>query len=102
MKDNTLHFTGADFYLDKSELSEELVIALLDCSIGGQDADDAVTYVLENFDISGDVDTCKDYLKGYGAWGDDELSDHTANLERLVWLAGCNLSEDGSIYFSAY
>lgn len=26
-------------------------------------------------------------LKDYGAWDDDELADHDANLERILWLA---------------
>lgn len=26
-------------------------------------------------------------LNGYGAWSDNDLSDHSANLNRLLWLA---------------
>lgn len=33
-------------------------------------------------------------LREYGAWDDAELSDHAANLQRLLWLACCDLSED--------
>ena len=29
----------------------------------------------------------------YGAWDDDELSDHHANFERLVWLLACEIKE---------
>ena len=70
--------------------------------------DDAVDYVIDTYAITGDVDTCRKYLHGYGAWDDDELSDHEQNLKRLVWLAGGNLreaddEESGAvIYFAAY
>lgn len=36
-------------------------------------------------------------LKEYGAWDAAELSDHRANLARLVWLAGCDIRERGFI-----
>jgi hypothetical protein len=29
----------------------------------------------------------RDVLRDYGAWGDDELSDHDDNLDRLLWIA---------------
>lgn len=32
-------------------------------------------------------------LAEYGAWDQDELSDHDANLARLVWSAANDLSE---------
>jgi hypothetical protein len=32
-------------------------------------------------------------LKGYGAWDDEELSDHEQNLNRLLWIACCDLAE---------
>ena len=32
-------------------------------------------------------------LREYGAWSDDELSNHQDNLERLLWLACCDISE---------
>ena len=39
-----------------------------------------------------------------GLWrvGRSELADHEANLDRLVWLTGCALAEQGEAYFSAY
>jgi folate-binding Fe-S cluster repair protein YgfZ len=33
------------------------------------------------------------YLKEYGTWDADELADHDANLDRIVWLAGCDIRE---------
>lgn len=32
-------------------------------------------------------------LKGYGAWDAAELADHGQNLQRLVWLAACDITE---------
>lgn len=32
-------------------------------------------------------------LKEYGAWDADELADHEANLDRLLWCACCDISE---------
>jgi hypothetical protein len=33
-------------------------------------------------------------LREYGAWDDGDLADHEANLDRLVWIACCDLSEE--------
>jgi hypothetical protein len=33
-------------------------------------------------------------LREYGAWDAEELSNHEVNLERLVWLAGCDIREE--------
>lgn len=33
-------------------------------------------------------------LDEYGAWDVEQLSDHEDNLERLLWLAGCDISEN--------
>lgn len=35
-----------------------------------------------------------DELQEFGAWSEDELSNHQDNLERLVWTAACDLSEE--------
>lgn len=33
-------------------------------------------------------------LSEYGAWDDNQLSVHRDNLERILWIAACNISED--------
>jgi hypothetical protein len=33
-------------------------------------------------------------LKEYGAWDEAELADHTQNLQRVVWLAAGNITEE--------
>ena len=40
-----------------------------------------------------DPATLRDELREYGAWDDNELADHTANLERILWLA-CGQIQD--------
>jgi hypothetical protein len=40
-----------------------------------------------------DPATLRAEMAEYGAWGEAELSDHDANLQRLVWLAACDISE---------
>jgi hypothetical protein len=42
-----------------------------------------------------DPDTLKADLREYGAWDDDDLSDHDANLQRVLWLA-CGDIVDGN------
>ena len=96
-----INFMGTDFMLSSDELNDELLQALTDCG-GSGPADAAVEYVRENFNIVGNVEDCKNYLRGYGAWEDDELEDHDENLNRLVWLTGCSLGDDEDAYFSSY
>lgn len=33
-------------------------------------------------------------LDGYGAWDDQELADHEQNLQRILWSACCDISEE--------
>jgi hypothetical protein len=33
-------------------------------------------------------------LREYGAWDAEELADHESNLDRLLWIACCDISED--------
>lgn len=98
---NTLHFAGADLIIDAETLTPDLFEALTDCGGPGR-ADEAVAYVRSRFAVTGDEGDCRGYLKGYGAWDDDELSDHDENLDRLVWLTGCSLAEGEPAYFSRY
>jgi hypothetical protein len=35
-----------------------------------------------------------DELREYGAWDDEELADHDANLSRVLWLACGNIIEE--------
>ena len=33
-------------------------------------------------------------LAEYGAWNEEELQDHAENLQRVLWLAVCNIWEN--------
>lgn len=33
-------------------------------------------------------------LREYGAWDAEELADHESNLDRLLWCACCDISEE--------
>lgn len=35
-------------------------------------------------------------LREYGAWNEDELKDHTQNIQRLLWIAAGDIA-DGNI-----
>lgn len=37
-------------------------------------------------------------LKDYGAWADAELEDHAQNLQRVLWLAACDVHEQPDLY----
>lgn len=38
-------------------------------------------------------DSVRRELSEYGAWSADELSDHDANLQRILWIAACDINE---------
>jgi hypothetical protein len=43
-----------------------------------------------------DPDRVREVLRDYGAWDDNELSDHDANLDRLLWIA-CGDIVEGNV-----
>ena len=40
-----------------------------------------------------DSDTLARELREYGAWNDEELADHDANLSRILWIAASDIRE---------
>ena len=103
-----LHFAGTDFVIDDLTVHEggELAPAELEKlkAVGGSgDRGEAVDHFMgHDCEVTGDEKDCRAYRRGYGAWEESELKDHHENLRRLVWLAGCSLSEGESAYFSTY
>lgn len=98
-KPESLYYGGTDdLEICATELSERLLEALKDCGQPGCDAMPAVDFVLSEYNVTGDESQCRAYLKGYGAWDENELADHDANLRRLVWLTGCQLYEAKAEY----
>jgi hypothetical protein len=41
-----------------------------------------------------DAEVLRAELREYGAWGAEELANHEDNLERVLWIAGCDISEE--------
>jgi hypothetical protein len=67
--------------------------AVQDCHHQGS-CDDEVDYWVKHIDLSHiDPEDLKTELKEYGAWNDEELSDHDENLKRIVWIAAGNIQE---------
>lgn len=65
-----------------------------DCSASGQVAD-IVHWAAIEIEFDCDMEQAKNYLRDFGAWSDAELSDHQENIERVLWLACCELGESG-------
>ncbi|MDR2005323.1 MAG: hypothetical protein LBQ74_20055 [Prevotella sp.] len=40
-----------------------------------------------------DLENFRQELKEYGAWTEEELSNHNDNLMRILWIACCNINE---------
>lgn len=40
------------------------------------------------------ADILRDELREYGAWEDDELTDHDTNLLRILWIAAGDIVEE--------
>jgi hypothetical protein len=69
-------------------------------SQGGKDASEDVQTLMKDADIKAQLDKLdpediKAELKSTGAWDDEELKDEEANKERLVWIAGGDIKENG-------
>ena len=43
------------------------------------------------------VEDVREELREYGAWDEEELSDHTSNVRRLIWLAAYQVREENGI-----
>lgn len=41
-----------------------------------------------------DPETVRKELRGYGAWDETQLADHNENLDRVLWLAAGNITEE--------
>jgi hypothetical protein len=53
----------------------------------------AVPYICNQLNAL-DSDLIAAELGEYGAWDDEELSDHSANLRRLLWIACGDIQEE--------
>lgn len=85
-----MYWYASSMYMIEFELPGQCI---LDCFHPGQ-CDNEVAYWIPKLDLSGiDPDHLAGELGEYGAWDRDELSDHDANLARIVWIAAADLQE---------
>ena len=91
---------GINVILERCELDGQLAADLLRCAGPGEHSED-VALILWAHTVEVTVSEARAYLKGYGAWDEEELDDYSRNVERLVWLAGCDLEENGYIAFES-
>lgn len=52
-------------------------------------------YIANQLDAM-DQDEVRRSLREYGAWDAGELADHGANLDRILWIACCDLREQAN------
>lgn len=79
----------------ETELPENLIASI---PLSGP-ADNAVSEVLQHYNIKCDSEDLKKFLKSYGAWDNEDLMDHETNIERLIWLAALDCQEKETTYF---
>lgn len=83
----------ASFNRFEIELPEECIF---ECYTPGRDADRPVSYWAEIVQINVAPEILAEELREYGAWSDEELKDHAANIKRIIWIAACDLAENNS------
>lgn len=92
-----LEIKGHDVLIAAEDLPPNMRDDLIACG-GPGEALPAVEYFIDTYTI--EHDPLAPYLKGYGAWNDEDLADEAENLRRAVWLIGCDLYERGEAYLS--
>lgn len=62
-------------------------------------AEFGVALLKQEKDVKAQIDKIKpkvlaDCLSEYGTWDDTELQDHDKNIDRLLWIAACDIQEE--------
>jgi hypothetical protein len=65
-----------------------------DCYTPGVDAAEPVAYWAKRLTLDIDPKTLAAELQEYGAWDSEELADHEDNIERIIWIAACDIAEN--------
>jgi hypothetical protein len=81
----TAYFNG--FHI---ELPDE---AVTDCSHQGA-CDEDVAHWAGKLSLELNPDILRKELEQSGAWDDDELADHEANIRRIIWIAANNIKDE--------
>ena len=67
------------------------------CSHQGDCQSDVVSF-MDRFEVP-DIEYLKDFLREYGAWHGKELSNHSDNVMRLLWIAAGDIRENGEFIY---
>ena len=62
-------------------------------------ADESVSDLRLAYDVQCSESDLVQFLKSYGAWEAEELTDHDENINRLIWLSCLDCQESSSTYF---
>ena len=93
--------TGAPvcYFSDSGHIELKLTLEQAESVSHSGQCDDDVKYLSEVPDVKKQLEAldagalAKD-LSEYGAWDAEELTDHTQNLQRILWLAGGDITEN--------
>ena len=87
------------YFYDSGEYKEGSIPneAFGDCHHSGQ-CDIDVMYWVEKLDFDFPKDQGIEWLKGFGAWDDEELDNHEENRLRVLWLFAGNVADGEEIY----
>lgn len=86
-------FEGSMTEIVFADLAEEVREAMRGTTPPGEDAYPHIKEFMQRVEVRGNREDCADYLRGYGAWSNEELHDHQMNLFRLVWLTCAEFNE---------
>jgi beta-xylosidase len=67
--------------------------AIRECSAAGS-CNEAVEYWVNKLGFDAPEPEAREYLQGFGAWDDEELADHAANVRRVFWVFCGYLRDD--------
>lgn len=87
-----LEIKGHDVTIAAADLPEPMCSDLMVCG-GPGDQQGNVDYFISQYEIV--HDSLADYLRGYGAWDENDLADEEENLRRIIWIIGGDLAEYG-------
>lgn len=82
-------------YIGSITLPEDVVML---CSHAG-DCEEDVIRCMELPEVKAelaeiDPEQLRKELSEYGAWDDEQLADHNANLQRILWIAAGNIQDE--------
>ena len=86
-------------YISFSRFELEIPQEVVDAVPHRGAADDAISANIDNAEVSSELnrvgpELIRDELRGYGAWGDEELTDEQENRKRLLWVAVLGIREE--------